>query len=499
MKFVLYISALLGFLLVCGCEQKVSAERAPTGNPAEIRIALPAKLGKADRPAVIFDHRRHTKALEQEGCATCHSVNSKKQLLPRLKITSEPSDSAGWMKSHHKVCRGCHEERRKAGKPTGPNDCGECHTKREAPWRDVGRKLRFNYSLHYRHTRAFNDKCDACHHAYDEKQKTLAYKKGAEDACAACHQPVAEKGKTSLGDAVHTACVNCHIERQGKGAPSGPQECAGCHGAEVQAKIEKVKTATRPDRGQPQAIWIASKGTTYKSAPFDHRSHEGRASSCVDCHHKAIGRCDDCHTLLPQKKGGWVSLKQAFHTSDSTRSCVGCHQKVAKQGTCAGCHKMLTPPPNQAACDQCHSGPPHDKVDWKSSPLTNLAPRELAALPAFSTDFPEQLQLGILAKRYQPARFPHGKIVAALDRSVRESRLARRFHKETETLCAGCHHHTPTGEPVAACRSCHNDHTNPLKDMPGLNAAYHRQCIGCHQAIGHKAQGCTDCHEEAHQ
>jgi hypothetical protein len=67
---------------------------------------------------------------------------------------------------------------------------------------------------------------------------------------------------------------------------------------------------------------------------------------------------------------------------------------------------------------------------------------------------------------------------------------------KTGVLCAGCHHHSPPDERVPACRSCHTDTARAGRDLPDLGTAYHRQCIGCHRAIGHAAQGCTDCHQE---
>ncbi|MBN1655628.1 MAG: hypothetical protein JXA30_17810 [Deltaproteobacteria bacterium] len=489
---------LLGLLLVCGCDQDLYPQAERTTDAEIIRIALPEMLGVAERPAVEFDHQAHTKALEQEGCSTCHPENSKRQLLPRLNIKNEPSNSAEWMLSHHELCVGCHDERRRAGKSTGPDDCGRCHVKREAAWLDVDRTMRFDYSLHYRHARASEDKCETCHHIYDEKQKKLVYKKGTEDACSACHRPLGKQDETSLGDAVHIACINCHMQGQDR-SKTGPTLCTGCHDARERAKIAKVKEVPRLDRGQPKVMWIATKGATDGAVAFNHLLHEARVDSCSSCHHESIGKCDLCHTQLPQPKGGGITLNQAYHTPGSTLSCVGCHKEHSERDMCAGCHHMLPRPPGKSACDYCHSGPRVDEVDRKSSPAALLAPRELPELPAVSANFPEKLEIKVLADKYRPARFPHEKIVAALDRAVRGNKLAERFHKGTETLCAGCHHNSPPGDPLPACRSCHADENYPQKDLPGLNAAYHRQCIGCHQAIGHEAQGCTNCHEESRE
>lgn len=499
MRIRIGILALLGSLLLAGCDYQSHVQTSRTADPAVVRMALPESMGSAERPAVEFDHRAHTKALKQEGCAVCHSVNSDRQVLPRLDYQTEPSDAVTWMGSHHELCIGCHDDRRRDDKPTGPDDCGECHVKRTMPLRDVNREMRFDYSLHYQHLSAAKEKCEDCHHVYDEKRGKLVYKKGAEDACSACHKPVAGKDETSLRDAVHTSCINCHIEKQGEQSKAGPQLCTGCHGEDEQAKFGKFENIPPPDRNQPEVLWIASTGSMTEAVPFDHKLHQGQVDSCSTCHHASIAKCETCHKRLPRPEGGGISLSLAFHTSSSTLSCVGCHRENSTRKECAGCHYILPTPPSQSACDSCHSGPPSEKLDRESSPVALLAERELPALPAVSETFPEEIEIKSLVYRYQPAKFPHKQVVAALDRIVRSNRLAERFHRNTETLCAGCHHNSPPGDPVPACKSCHGDDNYPRKDLPGLNAAYHRQCIGCHQAIGHKAQGCTDCHEELHK
>jgi hypothetical protein len=104
----------------------------------------------------------------------------------------------------------------------------------------------------------------------------------------------------------------------------------------------------------------------------------------------------------------------------------------------------------------------------------------------------------VLADKYQPSKLPHRKIVAALDAAVRKSKLAQAMHGGIQTLCSGCHHgNWPPGQRPPSCRSCHDRQGRPTRDRPGLQAAYHRQCIGCHQQMGIKQQGCTDCHAVA--
>ena len=100
-----------------------------------------------------------------------------------------------------------------------------------------------------------------------------------------------------------------------------------------------------------------------------------------------------------------------------------------------------------------------------------------------------------LKRTYRPVIFPHGKIVAKLRRNVLDSRLAGRFHGSVDVLCAGCHHHSPVGARPPACRACHGVEADATTDEPGLSAAYHRQCIGCHHEMGIDVTSCVDCHE----
>jgi hypothetical protein len=99
-------------------------------------------------------------------------------------------------------------------------------------------------------------------------------------------------------------------------------------------------------------------------------------------------------------------------------------------------------------------------------------------------------------------------------------------HVDYAGNCSSCHHHT-TGETsqdprclnchdggtarsntaAVACQECHL--ANPYSasqlrskqenvylyhnDKPGLKAAYHRSCMGCHTEVG-APTGCLDCH-----
>ena len=122
-----------------------------------------------------------------------------------------------------------------------------------------------------------------------------------------------------------------------------------------------------------------------------------------------------------------------------------------------------------------------------------------------ASEEPEEVEIGSLARLYEPVMFDHA------------------MHLDVADSCATCHHHT-TGTPAEEgnCVTCHRDsegaedvscqgcHTaEPFSpehiasreksaqwfhvDKPGLKGAYHQNCLGCHAETG-APTGCQDCH-----
>jgi hypothetical protein len=469
-------------------------ERART-TPSTLALSLPATLGDAERPVVLFDHGKHTDALAEQGCGECHPTAKSGEYVFKFKETNEPSTRTGVEDRFHDACITCHQTRRDKGQKAGPVTCGECHVSRTAA-SSTRVILHFDYSLHARHAKAAEDKCETCHHVYNEAAKSLEYKKGAESACGDCHGETDVDKNPSLAHAAHAECINCHAKRVKTSAKAGPVLCVGCHDAAKLNAIQRLAEPPRLMRGQPDRTWVhmgdSAAKTRFARVPFDHKRHEPAASSCATCHHKTLESCATCHDPMGQAKGGGVTLEGAFHAPASERSCVGCHDQRASAKPCAGCHREPHATAAEGACAVCHKGP-LALVDEKVSPFED---REvvLASLPPFSADFPEVVTIDGLAKKYGPAKLPHGKIVQALDKAARQIPLATAFHGKPDTLCAGCHHHTPAGARPPPCRSCHALAGSEQTDQPGLRAAYHRQCMACHERL-QKPLGCTGCHE----
>ncbi len=83
--------------------------------------------------------------------------------------------------------------------------------------------------------------------------------------------------------------------------------------------------------------------------------------------------------------------------------------------------------------------------------------------------------------KYGPVRFMHSKHAASLKGD-----------------CAACHHYRPAdtkAEETVACRTCHQEaFRKQEKERVGLKAAYHMQCMGCHEDMKKGPVSCDGCH-----
>ncbi len=511
-----------------------------------------------ERPAVAFDHDKHTAALKNgktDDCTVCHVLKEKDSRLidPEVRVFKFPrasfdsADKTATMYAYHNECVSCHRKMAAEGKKTGPDIgfCGKCHVKRPAvkkvswAWSPI-----FDYARHSKHVEAAGkfdsaDKlgvaekvevvgettrkgCEACHHLYDREQKKLIYKKDTENSCGACHKAKDEQNTRSMEKVAHSACVGCHMKltekvgkellQQGRSELTeqdkkrfGPVECKGCHGEHKDLTPDQIEKIPRLVRGQKDvmdlvlaepAVGNPSPVPTgrMKTVGYNHKAHESRTQFCNTCHHHSLEKCSNCHTLQGDaKNGGGVTYERAFHKAEAKQACVGCHQSAKEDSRCAGCHhRRLTEAP-KSSCPVCHRGPSEGKpVDAPGIPLVFDKER-----------VPEKLAIKLLEKEFNPAEFPHRKIVSKLTTISNQSSLARVFHAAggQEALCAGCHHKTDYAaaqtNKTPQCGSCHSRPFDP-KDLgkPGILGAYHRQCIGCHQTMKQKpvALECVKCH-----
>lgn len=306
----------------------------------------------------------------------------------------------------------------------------------------------------------------------------------------------------------------------------GPITCAGCHGPKAQAEFPKLKDIPRLMRGQPDATVLlpVNNSGTAASLPgasmapvvFNHKAHEAAAPSCRVCHHVRIddNGCTSCHTVEGNAQGQNVTLFTAMHSQDAAASCVGCHQQTTlAKPECAGCHVLVKPVvDDKTTCAVCHQPveglPPLAKaVQLDKAKLQQIAEQNLTARTATGTarplsplDVPETVNISILADEYQPVTFPHRKIYAALVDGIEKNGMAAAFHTSDVATCAACHHHVPEANlrQPPKCVTCHNDKAAPVTSGQPVRllAAYHQQCMACHEAMQVKpvATDCAGCH-----
>ena len=477
-------------------------------------------FGKLERPAVTFLHQKHTDALENKGkdCAACHlsekdaklDVERLSTMYMRLKNTSRQEV----MDIYHDNCIACHKETRAAKEPSGPLECGGCHQNQVAvisSWQPIG----MDKSLHYRHSKAQDDKCQNCHHDYNESTKKLFYAKGKEGTCRYCHGDTTEENRVSMRLASHIACIDCHRKTIAKNESAGPVNCNGCHEPAEQKLIETVKDVPRMKRNQPDFVFVkttatnmnkSNPSTRMKLVPFNHQAHEKYNDSCRVCHHAALDDCVQCHSLEGSKEGKNVTLQQAMHRLNVDQSCIGCHEAKLNKQTCVGCHTSFEKKRQQgtASCVTCHMTPTSTIADAaQSAEKEMIAAETLEARKAVTAtyddqDIPETVVINALTNQYEPVKLPHRKIVRTLFNNINNNKLSNFFHHEKGTICQGCHHNSPAAKKPPNCVSCHSRPFNakdPFK--PGLMAAYHRQCMECHKAMDIKkpvSTNCTACH-----
>ncbi len=520
-------------------------------------IPLEKTQEKNSLPQVIFKHDVHTKALGQDSCKTCHQVRTLggAEILDftfqnTAKLTGEEAKNA-----FHTSCIGCHKDFAAQGKATGPLEasCRSCHNA-EANIVSTRAEMRFDNLLHNRHIASSalqrsgeKNNCATCHHTgFDSEKDAFIIKDGTEYGCFSCHMPPAQKAqtldknpeaaddfgliakRTTLNDASHAACVNCHISISLKGAntPTGPIDCAGCHDANITkyyqpdtADLNKLQNM-RLERNQPDAVLMFASAERQEKqqgsmlpVSFDHKFHEGVTADCRSCHHGKIAACSSCHTLEGNEAGGYISLEKAMHSMTSQRSCMGCHNQVVQKMECAGCHASMPQKMSQNSCATCHTVPAGltaeqstplnlaqmDKEERERIAAATIAERNNRTIAGVAQeDIPENVTISMLSKDYEASVFPHRKIVNTLAAKTQDSKLANAFHNEKTTLCQGCHHNSPASKTPPRCVSCHAvDPQKATEGVPALKAAYHMQCMNCHTRMNQKPieTDCNACHK----
>jgi hypothetical protein len=125
-----------------------------------------------------------------------------------------------------------------------------------------------------------------------------------------------------------------------------------------------------------------------------------------------------------------------------------------------------------AVCSDCHSC----KKPTADNPCLITCPRSRAN-PKDINSGPETVVLNELEWEYDAVVFNH------------------RYHAEMSAMggeCTDCHHFSEGGR-IASCKECHPVGDVSEMKQPGLKAAYHRQCMTCHQTWS-GVTSCEMCH-----
>ena len=496
--------------LCSGCSDSSAVESIPRSDI--LLIDGMNSFGDLDREAVQFPHDLHTEAVEKQGkdCGACH-MKDESGKMSQLYMRLANDDKETVMNLYHDECIGCHNTTADANLASGPVACGECH-REKAKFFSVAKDAGFDKSLHYRHIAAEGGKCDACHHSYDETAGKLVYIEGQENPCRDCHGKTSTESAPSFRVSAHTGCISCHqeVHARNTSASVGPWNCAGCHSEEAQESIAVIDPGSIPrlKRNQPDFVLLSALPSEISekklnTVPFSHIGHEGFTDACRSCHHQTLNKCNECHTLRGDETGGMVRLERAMHDMNSEQSCVGCHEAEKSTAECAGCHSLMEQGRlSEHACTICHAGPMPAEMaasDRMYRSLDDFRPDAEDTKLSFKIDeIPDSVFIGILAEKYDHAVMPHRLIVERMMLHISNSKIATYFHGGDDVVCQGCHHHSPVGVKPPLCENCHGapfDEADPHK--PGLYGAYHRQCIGCHEAmdIG-ETSDCESCHKQ---
>jgi len=499
------LSSLLG---LSGCDPGRADQK--TGRADVVVIDAMSAFGHLDRAPVSFPHDLHTVALTvmNKSCETCHiRMDTGKYYQKFLRLTDDNKDDV--MQLYHDNCIGCHQELAREGIESGPVTCGECH-QRDPLYVSTRQEIGFDKSLHHRHMTNKKKDCSQCHHIYDDKEQELVYVKGEESSCRDCHLEEVKGKIPAMSTAAHMKCLGCHLNETKEAGPVrvGPVECSGCHDEQKQKGFEIVEDPIRIERKQPDFVLLSApederKSSRLNTVPFSHVNHEGFNSTCRVCHHESMKACNKCHTLQGTPESEGIKLERAFHDVDSDHSCVGCHKAEAKEPACYGCHsRMSEKHVSQRACLICHAGPEPEILEKVKDHYISLdqfkPPASEVKLTFDKEDLPEEVKISLLEDKYEPAVFPHHKVVERLMKEIKDNKIATHFHGNEDALCQGCHHHSPIGIKPPLCESCHGaPFDESYLGRPGLKGAYHQLCIGCHEIMKIKdPTDCNICHKE---
>ncbi len=315
------------------------------------------------------------------------------------------------------------------------------------------------------------------------------------------------------------------------GMPSVMLAALLCTGSIAQAAAPELEST---ESGAPSAIVMFP--VTDKPSPFaagmrpvvfNHLLHEQKVEDCETCHHTGdMQTCSSCHSVEGKEEGNFITLERAMHAENIAKragdaktpvSCVSCHTQNLTRRECAGCHSIVQEPRAKDYCGTCHDVTPKmTKEQFMLGVKGELDGEENLALATETVHersqkisentgkldvhtIPTTVVIDGISEKFEGNVFNHKRHYTSLLKRIGEDKLAAAFHSGNEyALCATCHHNSPPSATPPKCVTCHSPRIDPQNPgRPALKAAYHLQCMTCHdsmQVSRPQNTSCGTCH-----
>jgi hypothetical protein len=330
------------------------------------------------------------------------------------------------------------------------------------------------------------------HAKHEEAYKT--------EGCNACHpekdgqvifdfpKNLKKRDKTSVMNAYHDECIECHKKKSRENKKSGPVTCADCHNKETAALKVPYPVVEFDFFYHDKHVKKLKEKIGKDDCGLCHHSYDpeeedealrlvyepGTEESCYYCHELGRKRGPELTAITKAAAKKGLSIKEASH-----QQCLNCHLRYKEEYLKKG-QKDAVP----TECIKCHTG------EFRTV-------KQLEKIPRPDRDQPKRPLINIKDAKLKGVPFDH------------------EYHQIAEKTCRSCHHET-----LKACKECHNLTGRPEGNHVNLASAYHdpssehscegchnikkteKDCFGCHHSIpvteidslGPKKESCATCH-----